>query len=236
MSLLSSGMLDDLLDAGFRYAFVSNADNVGAAPSAAIADWFARRGAAFAMEVCRRTPADRKGGHLALRIEDNRLILRELAQVAPEDRVHFADIERHHYFNTNNLWLDLRQAKAALEEHSGVLGLPLIRNDKHVDPNDPTSTPVIQVESAMGAAIEIFDGATAIEVPASRFRPVKSTEDLLLLRSDAFRVADDGTLDALVDPLPLITLNPNYRGIRDFNARFPLTAFVEERLVLHHQR
>lgn len=221
VSLLSSGMLDDLLDAGFRYAFVSNADNVGAAPSAAIADWFARRGAAFAMEVCRRTPADRKGGHLALRIEDNRLILRELAQVAPEDRVHFADIERHHYFNTNNLWLDLRQAKAALEEHSGVLGLPLIRNDKHVDPNDPTSTPVIQVESAMGAAIEIFDGATAIEVPRSRFRPVKSTEDLLLLRSDAFRVADDGTLDALVDPLPLITLNPNYRGIRDFNARFP---------------
>lgn len=221
VSLLSSGMLDDLLAAGFTYAFVSNADNVGAAPSAAIADWFSRHGAAFAMEVCRRTPADRKGGHVALRNADDRLILRELAQVAPEDQVHFADIERHHYFNTNNLWLDLHKVKAALTERNGVLGLPLIRNDKHVDPLDPTSTPVIQIESAMGTAIEIFDGATAIEVPRSRFRPVKTTEDLLLLRSDAFRVAEDGTLDALIEELPLITLNANYKGIRAFNARFP---------------
>ena len=56
-----------LLDAGFRYATVSNSDNLGAAPDARIAGWFAASGAPFAAEVARRTPADRKGGHLVVR-------------------------------------------------------------------------------------------------------------------------------------------------------------------------
>src|SRR5690606_18847624 len=139
--------------------------------SAAIADWFARSGAPLAMEVCRRTGADRKGGHLALRREDGQLILREKAQTAGEDVEAFGDIERHRYFNTNTLWLDLDQVAAVLQERGGVLGLPLIRNDKTVDPTDPTSPAVVQIETAMGSAIEVFDGATAIEVPRTRFRP-----------------------------------------------------------------
>jgi UTP--glucose-1-phosphate uridylyltransferase len=221
VSLLTSGVLDDLVDAGFRYAFVSNSDNVGASPSAAVAAWFAGSGAPMALEVCRRTAADRKGGHLAVRRSDRRLVLREKAQVAEQDSAAFADVGRHRYFNTNNLWLDLQQVRDALAARDGVLGLPMIRNDKTVDPTDPASTPVVQIESAMGAAIEVFDDATAIEVPRSRFRPVKTTEDLLLLRSDAFELSEDGTLDPVVDPLPLVTLGDDYAAIRDFEQRFP---------------
>jgi UTP--glucose-1-phosphate uridylyltransferase len=221
VSLLTSGTLEDLLEAGFRYAFVSNSDNVGASPSAAIADWFVRSRAPMAMEVCRRTAADRKGGHLAVRRSDERLVLREKAQVEDGDEAAFGDIARHRYFNTNNLWLDLHRVREALHERDGVLGLPMIRNDKTVDPTDPDSTPVVQVESAMGAAIEVFEGATAIEVPRTRFRPVKTTDDLLLLRSDAVEPADDGTLDPVVDPLPLVTLGPAYTAIRGFDERFP---------------
>lgn len=221
VSMLTSGILDDLLAAGFRSAFVANSDNVGAAPSAALADWFASSGAPLAMEVCRRTAADRKGGHLAARTRDGRLVLRERAQVAPGDDDAFTDIRRHRYFNTNTLWLDLAQVRDVLRKRDGVLGLPMIRNDKRVDPNDPDSTPVIQIESAMGAAIEVFEGATAIEVPRARFRPVKTTDDLLLLRSDAFELDDDGTLDPAVDPLPLVTLGPAFSGITGFDRRFP---------------
>ncbi|HSP61049.1 MAG TPA: UTP--glucose-1-phosphate uridylyltransferase [Ornithinimicrobium sp.] len=220
-SLLSSGMLEQLRAAGFRYAMVSNSDNVGAAPSAAVADWFAASGAPLAMEVCRRTPADRKGGHLALRHADGRLVLREKAQTSPEDAGAFGDIDRHRFFNTNTLWLDLNQLADVLERTGGVLGLPLIRNEKHVDPTDPSSPRVVQIETAMGSAIEVFEGATAIEVPRSRFRPVKTTDDLLLLRSDVFELTGEAELRPTVDPLPLVTLGDHYTTLASFESRFP---------------
>ena len=152
-AILASGVLDALLDAGYRYAATSNADNLGAAPSAALAGWFAATGAPYAAELCRRTAADRKGGHLAIRRSDGRLILRDTAQTAPEEMDFFTDEHRHPYFHTNNLWFDLPALHDALTTRGAVLGLPLIRNTKTVDPIDPTSPEVIQVETAMGAAI-----------------------------------------------------------------------------------
>ncbi|QDW63388.1 UTP--glucose-1-phosphate uridylyltransferase [Oerskovia sp. KBS0722] len=219
-ALVTSGALQQLLDAGYLYASVSNSDNLGAAPDAAMAGWFAASGAPFAAEVARRTPADRKGGHLVVRRSDGRLVLRETAQTPEEDLAAAGDIERHRYFNTNNLWLDLRALAAELDRTGGVLELPLIRNPKTVDPTDPSSTPVIQIESAMGAAIEVFEGSTVIEVDRSRFLPVKATSDLLLLRSDVYELGDDFTLTAQVEA-PLIDLDgAHYKLVGDFDARF----------------
>jgi len=221
-SLLSSGVLDALLDAGFRYACSSNADNLGAAPDARIAGWFAASGAPYAAELCRRTAADRKGGHLAVRTSDGRLILRDTAQTAPEEMDFFTNTEHHPYFHTNNLWFDLRVLRDTLVERGGVLGLPLIRNEKHVDPSDKASPAVIQLECALGAAIEVFEGATAIVVPRSRFLPVKTTNDLLLLRSDAYTLHDDDTLELAVEAAPLVELDPaHFQTIAAFDAHFP---------------
>ena len=221
-SLLSSGVLEALVDAGYRYASVSNADNLGASPDGRLAAWFAASGAPFAMEVCRRTAADRKGGHLAVRRDDGRLVLREVAQTADADCAAFADETRHAWFNTNSIWLDLQALRDALADHGSVLGLPLIRNVKTVDPADTTSPQVIQVETAMGAAIEVFEGATAIAVGRERFLPVKTTNDLLLLRSDAYDVGPDAVPRLAVAAAPLIDLDSRYyRTIADFEARFP---------------
>ena len=221
-ALLASGVLERLVDAGYRYATVSNADNLGAAPDPAMMAWFAATGAPYAAEVCRRTPADVKGGHLVVRRADGRLVLRETAQTAAEDADLAADSSRHPYFHTNNLWFDLPVLLETLRSRDGVLGLPLIRNEKTVDPTDPTSPRVVQVESAMGAAVEVFDGATAIEVDRSRFLPVKTTNDLLVLRSDVFGLGDDLRLRATVDPRPLVDLDKRfYASIADFDARFP---------------
>ncbi|HEX5332908.1 MAG TPA: UTP--glucose-1-phosphate uridylyltransferase [Cellulomonas sp.] len=220
-ALYASGTLTALLDAGFRYATVSNSDNLGAAPDARIAGWFAGTGAPFAAEVARRTPADRKGGHLVVRAADGRIVLRETAQTRPEDADAAADIATHPYFNTNNLWLDLRALAAELERSGGVLDLPLIPNDKTVDPTDPTSTPVVQIESAMGAAIEVFDGAVVLEVDRSRFLPVKTTNDLLVLRSDVYRLTDDQRLVATADA-PYVDLDPaHFKTIGAFDQRLP---------------
>lgn len=219
-ALHASGVLRALLEAGYRYASVSNSDNLGAAPDAAMAGWFAASGAPFAAEVARRTTADRKGGHLVVRNADDRLVLRETAQTPADDADAASDIDRHRYFNTNNLWFDLEALATELDRTDGVLELPLIRNDKTVDPADPSSTKVVQLESAMGAAVEVFDGAIAIEIDRSRFLPVKTTGDLLLLRSDVYSLGEDYRLTAQVDA-PLITLSGSYKLVHDFDARFP---------------
>lgn len=224
-ALVASGVLDALLERGYRYAMTSNSDNLGAAPSARIAGWFAASGAPYAPEMCRRTPADVKGGHLAVRKSDGRIILRDTAQTPPEQMHFFTDQFRHPFFHTNNLWFDLQVLRDTLVARKGILGLPLIRNSKTVDPADPSSTPVIQLETAMGAAVEAFEGAAAVEVPRSRFLPVKTTNDLLLLRSDVYEVDADGLLQMVPEEACTVSLDPRYyKTIKDFEARFPAGA------------
>jgi UTP--glucose-1-phosphate uridylyltransferase len=221
----TSGVLDRLLSLGYRYASVSNSDNLGAAPNATIAGWFAASGAPYAAEICRRTAADRKGGHLAIRKSDRQLILRDTAQT-PKDEMHFfTDEFRHRFFHCNNLWFDLQVLDRTLRERKAVLGLPLIKNEKTVDPADPSSPKVIQIETAMGAAVEVFDGATAIGVGRDRFLPVKTTSDLLVLRSDAYQLEPTGELTAVADPVPVVDLDDRYyKIITDFDQRFPAGA------------
>lgn len=221
-ALSTTGILDELIAAGYQYASVSNADNLGAAPDPRMMAWFAASGAPYASEVCRRTPADVKGGYLVVRRSDGRLVLRETAQTRAEDAEAANDITRHRYFHCNNLWFDLTALREVLEQAGGVLGLPLIRNVKNVDPTDRTSPMVIQIESAMGAAIQSFDGARAIEVDRSRFLPVKTTNDLLLLRSDVYEVAADEQVRSAIEEIPLIDLDPDhYATIADFDERIP---------------
>ena len=120
-SLVSSGMLDSLLDAGYEYAFVSNSDNLGAVLDERILSWFASERLPLLMEAADRTHADRKGGHLARR-RGGGLVLRETAQTPHEDLDAFQDVSRHRFFNTNTLWLNLRALADGMAERSGVLG------------------------------------------------------------------------------------------------------------------
>lgn len=220
-ALQTSGVLQRLLDAGFRYASVSNSDNLGTLPNPVLASWFASTGAPYAAELCRRTAADRKGGHLAVRKADGRLILRDTAQTPAEEMEYFTDEHRHPFFHTNNLWFDLEKLDAVLRENDGVMPLPLIRNEKTVDPADKRSTPVYQIESAMGAAIEVFEGATAIVVGRDRFLPVKATTDLLLMRSDAYELDERMALVQKVGTVPSVSLDgDHYKLIADFDERF----------------
>ncbi|MEU2200361.1 UTP--glucose-1-phosphate uridylyltransferase [Isoptericola sp. NPDC019482] len=218
-ALHASGVVRALLDAGFRYASVSNSDNLGAAPDGAIAAWFAASGAPYAAEMCLKTPADVKGGQLVVRKSDGRIVQRETAQTHPDDVDVSLDPTVHRYFHTNNLWFDLEALAAELDRTGGVLELPLIRNEKTVDPTDASSPAVVQIESAMGAAVAVFEGATAIEVGRERFLPVKTTSDLLLMRSDVYELTDDYRLVAQVDA-PLVKLSKTYKQIAGFDERF----------------
>jgi UTP--glucose-1-phosphate uridylyltransferase len=221
-ALRGTGLLDRLIEAGYERVFVSNSDNLGAVPDARVAGWFATSGAPFAIEAVRRTPSDRKGGHFARRKSDGRIVLRETAQTLSEDREALADLDRHRYCSTNNLWFDLAAMKNALDVRQGILGLPLIRNVKTLDPGDPSTPEVVQIETAMGAAVEVFEGSQLIEVGRDRFVPVKTTNDLLVLRSDVYDIGKDFVLDQVGEELPYVDLDTDYyKLVRDFDKRFP---------------
>ncbi len=225
VALVTSGMLELLLERGYRYAFVSNSDNLGAVLEPRILSWMAAERIPFVMEAARRTASDRKGGHLALR--GGGLLLREIAQAPQEDQGVFQDIGRHQFFNSNTLWIDLHALQAKLAEHS-VLELPMIVNRKTVDPTDSGSPAVIQLETAMGAAIAVFEGARALHVPRRRFAPVKTTDQLLSLRSDAFVLHPDARVELAPernDVPPNVELDSaHFRLVGQFDERFPAGA------------
>jgi UTP--glucose-1-phosphate uridylyltransferase len=223
-SLAATGLLAELLERGYEYLFLSNSDNLGATLEPRILAWLAAEGLPFVSEVVDRTESDRKGGHLARRRSDGGLLLRETAQVPDEDQSAFEDIGIHRYFNANNIWVSLRAVGRALDE-GGVLELPMIVNRKTVDPTDSSSPEVVQLETAMGAAIGVFEGAGAVHVPRDRFVPVKKTSDLLVVRSDAYRLADDWTVRLVSERdgrPPQVELDADYyKLIGDFEERFP---------------
>jgi UTP--glucose-1-phosphate uridylyltransferase len=225
-SLVTCGMLDMLLEKGYRYAFISNSDNLGAVMNKIILGYCAENNIPFLMEVAARTEEDRKGGHLA-KMPDGRLLLRESAQCAPEDQPFFQDYTRHRYFNTNSLWINLMELKKMLELRENIIELPLIRNAKTLDPRDPASTKVYQLETAMGAAISIFHGSRALKVPRTRFLPVKTTSDLFAIYSDAYILSNDFRVVQNPDKEPggppmSIELDPRYyRHIDQLEERFP---------------
>ena len=224
-ALVTSGMLEGLLDRGYEYAFVSNSDNLGAVLDPRILAWLAAEEIPFLMEVTDRSEADRKGGHLARRRVDGQLVLREIAQAPEQDLAFFQDVTRHRFFNTNTLWVSLPGLAEVLAARDNVLGLPMIVNRKTVDPGDPSTPSVYQLETAMGAAVSVFEGAQALRVQRDRFVPVKTTNDLLVLRSDCYEVTDDARV--VLSPrrqgrAPYVDLDPaHFKLLADFEARFP---------------
>jgi len=214
-AITDSGILDSLLNMGIHYAFVSNADNLGAVVSDQILTYMHESGVPFLMEVCERTEIDKKGGHLA-QDESGHLILREVAQCPDNEKGEFQDIKKYSFFNTNNLWINLKALRESMNK--GFL-LPLIVNPKIVG-----DTPVYQLESAMGAAINVFEGAQAIVVPRQRFAPVKKTSDLLLIWSDVFDINQNYqiVMNGSVPKLPVVLLDESYySSITQLQHHFP---------------
>lgn len=227
VSLVTSGTLDALLEAGYEYLFVSNSDNLGAVLDPKILGYMVNQDIPFLMEVATRTEADNKGGHLSV-TPDGQLILREISQCPPDELDTFQDIERFRYFNTNNLWLHLPAIHRLMRKQGGILDLPLIRNEKPIDPANSSSPRVYQLETAMGSAIALFEGAQALRVPRSRFVPVKRNSDLLVLWSDVYQFAE--SYQTVLNPArsisprnrpPIVRLDDDfYQMIDDMQQRF----------------
>ena len=223
-ALVTSNMLDQLLEFGFKYAFIANADNLGAVVDETILGYFSESDIPFLMEVTRRTEMDRKGG-FPVHHKNGQLVLWETAQCHPDEIDEYQDIERFPHSSTNNIWVNLEKLKVEMERKNNNLQLTMIRNEKTVDPQDSSSPKIYQLETAMGAAISFFTGAKIIEVSRRRFSPVKSTNELLAVRSDAYILTPD--FRVILNPKrelppPIVFLDSKYyKMYYDLDARFP---------------
>lgn len=229
-SLHQQGLLDKLIDRGIEIIFVSNADNLGAVVDARIPSHMLTRDVPFVMEMTRKTLADVKGGTLYLDGEGH-LKLLELARV-PEDHIEeFCSLNKFKFFNTNNIWINLRHLKRRLDE--GAMDLDVIVNQKKVD-----GVEVIQLETAIGSALGSFSGAVGLVVNRDRFLPVKKTNDLLLVQSDLFLLDAKGFLarnPARTSPdLPQVEFGETFTRLEDFQERIPdIPSMIDlEKLVL----
>ncbi len=224
LALITSGLLSTLLKKGYRYAFISNSDNLGAIMDQRVLGYLAENNLTFLMEVTKRTPSDSKGGHLCRMLKNERLALREIAQCPNNQKESFMDTEKYSFFNTNSVWLDLQALEKVFLQHK-MIPLDLLINPKPINPKDSSSTKVYQLETAMGSAISAFDNADAIQVPRTRFSPVKSTQDLLVVRSEYMHLTESGTIQpspGCRETPPSVQLDSlYYKTIEAFEQRFP---------------
>jgi len=223
-SLQRTGTLSRLKRLGCKWAFISNLDNLAAYPEPWILGLMERDNIEFLLEVTDRTPVDRKGGTLVIR--EGRLDLLELAQVAPEEGDSFMDINRFRVFNTNNVWIDLEALSTALT--NDALKLPIICNCKNID-----GARVIQLETAMGAAIGSFQRSRGLRVLRDRFFPTKKVADLFLLQSDAcvldsmFRLRRNPSRPDSLSFMPTVLFDPDFLDHpEDISKRFEAASSV----------
>ena len=217
-ALVSSGELDHLLEEGKEVLFVSNGDNLGATVDLKILNHMLETGSEYIMELTDKTRADVKGGTLIK--YDGKVRLLEIAQVPKEHVPEFKSIKKFTNFNTNTLWLNLRAIKRLVESDS--LDMEIIPNEKSISVGN-SELSVIQLETACGAAIRHFKGAHGVVVPRSRFLPVKTCSDLLLVKSDLYNLKH-GTL--VMDPsryggAPLVKLGSKFKKVKNFQERIP---------------
>lgn len=220
-SLKQSGLLEKFIEEGKEFIFISNIDNLGATVDLNILNFLLNppsgsSPAEFVMEVTDKTRSDVKGGTLIM-FED-RLQLLEIAQVPKNNVDEFKSITKFKVFNTNNLWASLPAINRLIK--NGSIQTEVIANRKTLD----DGTNVIQLETAAGAAMRNFTGAVGINVPRSRFLPVKKSSDLLLTMSNLFTMRN-GALT--INParsypaLPLVKLgDPDFTKVREFLDRF----------------
>lgn len=216
-SLLDSGTLDELLNEGKEYLFVSNIDNLAATVDFRILDHMIKTNRDFLMEVTNKTRADIKGGTLIN--YEGALSLLEIAQVPPENKKDFTSVKKFRIFNTNSVWINLKILKELLKTKK--LELDIIKNKKKVD---GMHEEVIQLETAIGAAIKYFPNSAGIIVPRTRFYPVKTCSDLFLVQSNLFTENGGGlaiSKKRVYQTLPLVKLiGPNFNSVVTFQRSF----------------
>lgn len=224
-SITNSGVLDELLDQGKEYLFVSNVDNLGAVVDLHILEHMIKSNSEYIMELTDKTRADVKGGTII--DYDGSVRLLEIAQVPKEHVEEFKSITKFKYFNTNNLWINLKAIKRVVEDNE--LCMEIIPNNKSISVRN-NEVGVLQLETAVGAAIRHFKNCHGVNVPRRRFLPVKTSSDLMLVKSDLYSM-NRGQLELSslrFGGAPLIKLGNHFKKVSEFQKHIPYIPKIVE--------
>lgn len=217
-SFFNSGLLQKFIDEGKEYIFVSNIDNLGATVDLAILNHLLSQPeeerCEFLMEVTDKTRADIKGGTLIM--YEDKLKLLEIVQV-PKDHIEdFKAVSKFKIFNTNNIWVQLSAMKHLIK--SNQLSLEIIEDQ----PQSNDGEKVIQLETLIGTAIKHFNNSVGVNVPRSRFLPVKTCSDLFLVLSNLYKMKDGAlSMNSKRQFLstPLVQLGNSFKKVKEFHRR-----------------
>ena len=206
--LYHSGILHKLQEKGVEYLFISNADNLAANVDPYIASYLQGSDIDFLIELTEKFDSDKKGGTVIN--YNGQLKLWESAQVADDQTQLF---EEQPVFNTNNIWVNIESLIQTISKES--LTLDLILNKK-----SDADHQWVQLEYAMGSAIQSFSNAQAMAVPRSRFFPIKKVSDYLLLLSDFTEFDDHSNLNWDLSKRPMIECHHPFQSVGSFDDYF----------------
>eukprot|EP01095_Lingulamoeba_sp_RSL-Kostka_P002663 TRINITY_DN13578_c0_g1_i1.p1 TRINITY_DN13578_c0_g1~~TRINITY_DN13578_c0_g1_i1.p1 ORF type:complete len:492 (+),score=195.49 TRINITY_DN13578_c0_g1_i1:44-1519(+) len=219
----NSDVFQRLKEQGKEYVFISNIDNLGAIVDFSILKHMVNNDTEYIMEVTDKTRADVKGGTL---IEyEGKIKLLEIAQVPPNKVEEFKSIKKFKIFNTNNLWVDINAIDRLIKEKA-FDDMDVIVNNKAIG-----DTPVIQLERAAGAAIRYFNNPMGVNVPRSRFLPVKGCSDLLIVQSNIYELHEGSLIMSPHRPfptVPLVKLGVSFKKVANFLGRFKTSPDILE--------
>jgi len=212
-SFARSGLLAAFIAQGREWAFVSNIDNPGAQPDPRILAHIQEEMAScdFCAEVTPKTLSDVKGG-VFIRV-DGQIRLIESAQIPESLKADFKGNSAFKYFNTNNLWINLRALKSLVDNDQ--ISTDVISNIKRL----PNNRRIVQLESAISSAARVFAAPACLAVSRDRFMPIKTCDDLLPLLSGLVRIDPRGFCALTTAALPLIKLGQHFASLREFGER-----------------
>ena len=225
--LRDSGLLDKFLAEGRKFMMISNIDNMGSTVDLKVLNKAVTENRSYMAETVLKTLDDWKGGMPIMYRGHMKLL--ETAIVPKEHFNDYTDMNFLNYFHANNLWVNLVTLKKALDENT--LKIDTMRNYKQFNGRE-----IVQLESACGSAIQSFKDSCAVRVPRRRFMPVKSCNELLLVRADVY-ILDGATFirnpKRTIADLPSIQLSKIYQHVKEFEERFPEAPSMVDLVKLH---
>lgn len=214
-ALFESGLLENLINQGKEYIFISNVDNLGATVNLDVLYHMINEESEFVMEVTDKTRADIQGGTLVSYRDKPHLL--EMSQVPSNHLEEFQSIHKFQTFNTNNLWVQLRAIQRLVAQD--IIDIQPIVSIRTVKSN----IKVVQLETAAGEAVQFFKNFIGVKVPRSRFLPVKSSSDLFLVQSNLYQIKHGSLIinpSRSVSTIPIVKLGLDFQHAKAYSARF----------------
>jgi len=215
-AMYRQGLLEKFKNEGKELLFISNMENLGSSVDLKLLHYIAnpKVNLDFLLETTNRISTDQAGG-FAIKYKDRHVHILEISQIPSQVMSKFS-LSNFKYWNTNNIWTRIGVVIDMMKQQQ--IDLDFIVKYKVINGKN-----IAQLETPVAMSIQSFPKAASILVPRSRYRPVKSTSDLLQVQSELFEL-QHGLLVASTKRSyssdPLVKLGDEFKSMAEYERRF----------------